>query len=337
MELTSRERVLAAIRHEVPDLVPATIYIDQNLRTRLLNDPAGRTVLSHFEDDTIRILWEVESVCVDETTFRDRFGVLWKRTGSAYFHQDPPLSEPDASRIPRIQLLPEGEVKRIQDIRAQNPDKFIYYQFTLTFSERLWALRGFEQYLMDLADQPQFVHDALDILLQMHQEALDVLVKQPVDGITFGDDFGSQRGLLISPASFREFFKERLGSLYARVRDAGLVVGAHSCGDNTAIMGDYVDIGLQVFHPLQSECMDIGQIKREFGRDLTFRGGMGVQGPVVYGTPDEVWDFVHTSVRTLAAGGGYLMEPCKPLPPETPLANAIAFLEAMHSARRQFN
>ncbi|MFA5865451.1 MAG: uroporphyrinogen decarboxylase family protein [Phycisphaerae bacterium] len=323
--MTSRELALKAISHERPDTIPATLYVEEKIRNLYGKD---------FVNDTVRILWEIEQEKIDSHVFRDPFGVRWERNRASACFIDPPLKEPEAGQIPRIKLLPEGEERRIRDIRLANPDKFIYYQFTMTFGERLWALRGLEQYLADLIENPGFIHESLDILLAMHLEALQTLVLLPIDGITFGDDFGTQRGLMINPNSFRQYFRPRLAVLYEKVRAAGLVVGAHSCGDNTAIMRDYVQIGLQVFHPLQPECMDISAIKREYGKDLTFRGGIGVQGSVVYGTPDQVKRDVFHAVQILSRDGGYLMEPCKPLPPETPVENVRAFIEAMEQARR---
>ena len=322
--MTSRERVLQAIRHKQTDVLPGTLYLDERLKNLSGLD---------YPNDTVRILWEIESEPLPDGGFRDPFGVRWERNAASACFVAPPLREPDAKQIPRLSLLPEGEINRIRSIRAANPDRFIYYQFTMTFGERLWALRGLEQYLADLVEYPDFIHQALDVLLEMHMGAIDVLVTLPIDGITFGDDFGTQRGLMISPALFRTFFRDRLAILYRRVHAAGLVVGAHSCGDNTAIMRDYIEIGLQVFHPLQPECMDITTIKREYGRDLTFRGGIGVQGSVVHGTPDQVRREVLTAAKILSAAGGYLLEPCKPLPPETPIENAVAFVEAMKQAR----
>jgi len=296
--MTSRERVLQAIRHKQTDVLPGTLYLDERLKNLSGLD---------YPNDTVRILWEIESEPLPDGGFRDPFGVRWERNAASACFVAPPLREPDAKQIPRLSLLPEGEINRIRSIRAANPDRFIYYQFTMTFGERLWALRGLEQYLADLVEYPDFIHQALDVLLEMHMGAIDVLVTLPIDGITFGDDFGTQRGLMISPALFRTFFRDRLAILYRRVHAAGLVVGAHSCGDNTAIMRDYIEIGLQVFHPLQPECMDITTIKREYGRDLTFRGGIGVQGSVVHGTPDQVRREVLTAAKILSAAGGYLL------------------------------
>ena len=239
------------------------------------------------------------------------------------------MKDPDVERIPQIDLVTQADIDRIAAARKLRPDAFIFYQFTTCLGERLWVLRGLEQILMDYLLEPRFAHAALDLLLQMHMDALDKILPLPIDGVVFGDDFGAQRGLMISRGIFTTFFKPRLAQLYAKVRSAGKVVGHHSCGDNTEIMGDFVDIGLQVFHPLQPEAMDIRKIKREFGRHLTFRGGIGTQGRIVLGTPEEARAEVREAVEVLCQGGGYLMETAKPLPEETPVANAVAVIEEM--------
>lgn len=334
--MTSRQRVLTAVAHRSPDRIPCTLYVDDDLKARLKRQGCEDLLseIAGFESDTVRILWDFEHTRIDDRNMIDPFGVRWARGDvNAYFFEDPPMHEPDASQLPRIALLPATEAQRIRDIRARNPDKFIYYQFTMTFGERMWAMRGFNQYLMDLLDEPRFIHEALDLLMQMHFDAIDDLVRLPIDGITFGDDFGSQRGLMISPKLFREFFKPRLRQMYGRVAAAGLVVGAHSDGDNLPIIPDLLEIGLQVFHPIQPECMDLETLKREFGRDLSFRGGIGVQRGIALGTPDDVRHEVSRSARILGRNGGYIMEPCKPLPPETPSENVAAFLEAMKLGR----
>jgi uroporphyrinogen decarboxylase len=330
--VTSRDLVLQAIAHESPVRIPATLYIDADLKSRLLRE-RGYDVDRQFVNDTVRVLWEVESKRIDADYFTDPFGCTWRDHDGGYMFVNPPMSEPNVADVPRIALFPACEKQRVLDARAANPDAFIYYQFTMTFGERLWALRGMENYLMDLASEPKFIHGALDVLLEMHMEALEELFTLPIDGVTFGDDFGSQKGLMISPASFREFYKPRLAKLYGRVRDAGVIVGAHSCGDNTLILGDYIDIGLQIFHPLQPECMDIAAVKREFGKHLTFRGGIGTQGAAAHGTPEDARRAVIQATRILSENGGYLLEPCKPLPGETPLDTAIAFIQALQDVR----
>jgi len=75
--------------------------------------------------------------------------------------------------------------------------------------------------------------------------------------------------------------------------------------------------------------MDIFAIKRDYGKHLTFRGGIGTQGAVTSGTPEEAQREVRSAVEILSCGGGYFLETSKPLPEETPVENAIAVIEEM--------
>ncbi|MCE5341320.1 MAG: hypothetical protein LLF92_09390 [Planctomycetaceae bacterium] len=329
IDLTSKELVLQAINHHEPKCIPFTLYIAKPLYNKLTQMWGPRQHWPCPADDTIRILWPVESIDISPELFRDRFDCEWKREHGGYTFINPPLKQPDARKIPIIDLVPKCDIDLIIETRRQNPGCFIYYQFTGTLGERLWCLRGLEQTLTDYLLEPKFVHEALDILMEMHIKALDKILALPIDGVTFGDDYGSQRSLMISRQIFLDFFKPRLAKLYEKVRFAGKVVMHHSCGDNTEIMPDLIDIGLQVFHPLQPEAMDISRCKNEFGKYLTFRGGIGTQGNIVFGTPMQARQEISNAVKILSKGGGYLLETAKPLPEETPVENVYAVIDEM--------
>ena len=96
----------------------------------------------------------------------------------------------------------------------------------------------------------------------------------------------------------------------------------------------FVQSGIQFFHPLQPECMDIAKIKREYGRHIAFRGGIGVQNAVSFGTPDEARKQVREAGRILCQGGGYLMETVKPLFANVPLENALAVIDEIRKVSR---
>ena len=325
--MNSRELALEALAHREPPRLPWTLYLAKPLYRKIEAIWGPRSQWPCPGDDLIRILWDVEITDVSPEIFRDLFGCDWQREAGAYVFVNPLLKEPDVKLIPRIDLVRPCDVELILKTRKERPDAFIFYQFTACFGERLWVLRGLENIMMDYLTERSFVHEALEILLEMHMTALDKLLKLPIDGVTFGDDYGTQRGLMISRKIFLEFYKPRYRLLYDRVRSAGMVTGHHSCGDNTELMGDFVDLGLQVFHPLQPEAMDIARIKREFGKHLTFRGGIGTQGNIVFGTPQQARQVVRDAVKILSVGGGYFLETAKPLPEETPVENAIAVID----------
>ena len=101
-------------------------------------------------------------------------------------------------------------------------------------------------------------------------------------------------------------------------------------GSVAAIMPDVVDIGLDCLESVQPEAAgnDPYLFKREYGRDITFWGGLGSQSIIPFGTPEKLRDEIGRLLREMAAGGGYILSPAKGLMPDTPVENAAAIVES---------
>jgi uroporphyrinogen decarboxylase len=129
---------------------------------------------------------------------------------------------------------------------------------------------------------------------------------------------------------WRRFLKPRWAQLFAATHEAGKLVLCHSCGSVVEIIPDLIEIGLDVLESCQPEAegMNPYALKRRFGRDLTFWGGLGTQSTIPFGTPAEIRAEVAKLKREMARGGGYILAPAKPLQPETPTANAVAVFES---------
>ena len=102
----------------------------------------------------------------------------------------------------------------------------------------------------------------------------------------------------------------------------------HSCGTITDILPDLIEIGVEVVNPLQPEAMEVEYCQKEFGRDLTFWGGLGSQSTIPFGTPAAIHAEVRRLCTEMGRGGGYILAPAKSLQPETPTENAAAMVEA---------
>jgi uroporphyrinogen decarboxylase len=149
-----------------------------------------------------------------------------------------------------------------------------------------------------------------------------------VDGGYFGDDYGAQKGLLFSPETWRRLFKPRLARQFAVFREAGLPVLMHSDGEIASILPDLVEIGLTCLNPVQPEVLDHAWLKRTFGRNLAFYGGVSTQTVLPYGTPDEVRAAARECVRALAPHGtGLLLAPSHRMASDIPMANVDALLD----------
>jgi uroporphyrinogen decarboxylase len=103
----------------------------------------------------------------------------------------------------------------------------------------------------------------------------------------------------------------------------------HLCGDVTAILGDLVDIGLNVLNPVQPQAMDVRELARRFGGKVCFNGGVDVQGTLIRGRVADVKREVHDLVGLFGRHeGGYIGGTSHSVMPETPLDNVIAMYEA---------
>lgn len=195
--------------------------------------------------------------------------------------------------------------------------------------ERAWTLRGFEQLLVDMIESPEFVHSLLDRITEVNLAQIDFALKHDVDCVRFGDDWGSQNGLIMGPALWREFIKPRIAKMYKRVRDAGKYVMIHCCGDVKAILPDLVECGLNIFNPFQPEVMDIFETKKQYYGQLSFFGGISVQRLLPLGAPDEVRRETRRLLEVLGKGGGYIASPSHDIPADVPVENMVAMIEVL--------
>jgi uroporphyrinogen decarboxylase len=194
-----------------------------------------------------------------------------------------------------------------------------------------YKLRGMSELLMDLVVNPEIAGTLLDIVTDICSRLAAKLATYDLDVLWLADDFGTQRALIVRPTMWRQWFKERLRTVVQaakRVRP-DLLIAFHSDGKIDEIIPDLIEIGIDVLNPLQPEVMDPVAIKREYGNDLAFWGGVGTQTTMPFGTPEEVHKNVCELIDTVGQDGGFLIAPTHVVEPEVPWENIMAFIEAV--------
>jgi uroporphyrinogen decarboxylase len=150
-----------------------------------------------------------------------------------------------------------------------------------------------------------------------------------VNGAYFGDDYGAQKNLIISPASWRRLIKPRLDRLFAPFRERGLPILMHSDGQIQTILPDLVEIGLTVLNPVQPEVLDHAWLAQNFGGVLAFYGGISTQTSLPQGSPGQVHQAVQRCIQDLAPNQtGLLLAPSHRMMTDIPLENVEAMLAA---------
>jgi uroporphyrinogen decarboxylase len=192
-----------------------------------------------------------------------------------------------------------------------------------------------DNFFLLLAGDPDRAHEFLDKLVELHLANLEKFlgtVGDSVDIVLFGDDLGMQSGPQISPAMYREFFKSRHGTMWRRAKElAPVKVMLHCCGGVRELLPDLIDAGLDAINPVQVSCkgMDAADLKREFGRDITFwGGGCDTRSVLPKSSPAEIRDHVRRQVDALKPGGGFVFQQVHNIQADVPPENIVAMFEA---------
>jgi uroporphyrinogen decarboxylase len=176
-------------------------------------------------------------------------------------------------KLPDPESDPQFEVLIEQAERARAQDRYLLFGWWRLFFERPWAIRGMQNLLMDYYLEPDHIHRLHEALCNLYCGSIERSVRElRPDGFWTSDDLGHQKQLFMRPEVFREFIKPYYARIGAVCREQGVHWWLHSCGNNTDIMGDLAEVGLDVFHPVQKGTMDEVSIARDGNHVRVWRG-----------------------------------------------------------------
>ncbi len=331
-----RDFVLEQIRHRETRPIPFTLGFEGDVAERLdehYGGPEWRERLTPYvvNISVVGVNW-IGDERLDARRVRDPFGTVWRDDLRPAHLETPGLPEAsfDAYDFPTPdRFMTARSLAAAREQCQLHADSLRLAGFGFGLFERTWTIRGFENALADAAADPGFYEELLDRVTELQLAFVRASLDLPFDGVMFSDDWGDQRGVILGPERWRRLVKPRLARLYAAARDAGRLVANHCCGRIVDIMPDLIEIGLDVLESVQPEAMDPYELKRRWGDRLTFWGGLGSQGIIPFGTPQQIRDEVRRLCAEMGRGGGYILAPAKALQPETPTENAVAVLEAL--------
>ncbi len=404
--MTSRERVLAALDHREPDLVPIDFSGHRSSGVAAVLYPRLRDCLG-LPPKTIRVYDPIQQLAIVDEDVLDRFGVDTIELGRGFALDDDSWADwtlPDGTpcQMPAW-ALPERRsdewVFRSASGRVigRMPDGALFFEqchwpfleqddpdhLVEALAESMWttmrappgipgstaaelaagarrlrehsrrAILGLfggnlletgqflyrnDNFLMLLASEPARALAFLDRLTEHHLANLERFLSAVgpfIDIIVFGDDLGMQTGPQMSPAMYRSFFQPRHAALWKRARElADVKVMLHCCGGVRPLLPALIEAGLDAINPVQISCrgMDAAELKREFGKDLTFwGGGCDTRTELPSGSPHQVCEHVREQVRLLAHGGGFVFQQVHNIMANVPPRNVVAMFDAVRS------
>jgi uroporphyrinogen decarboxylase len=198
--------------------------------------------------------------------------------------------------------------------------------------ETAWQLRGMQELLTDLALNPAlplYIMDRIcEVLLENTRRVLE-LAGQRLDMVYFYDDVATQNSLLVSPKMWRTYIRPYHCKLIELAKAYRVPVMYHCDGSIYRLIPELIDMGVDLLNPIQPDARDMApeRLKAEFGERLSFHGGIDIIKTLPRGSPDQVRAEVRRRVRTLGAGGGYILASSHHIQPDTPLENVLAMYE----------
>ena len=378
MSMTSRERVLTVLDHEVPDRVPIIIGVSNATGIKMSTYQGIKSLAGINTPDEYIYEWpELGTAKIDEETMRrlhcDVRGVLdihpaetlgrnQKRDphspfidswGSGQMEISPgewfpgvhPLS--DATSIEDLESYPGwpdmkdptrvAHVKTAAKKLAEQNEYAIFATPWLLFPlERAFAMQGMDVFLLNLAINPEFAIGLLEKTASLCKELMEPFLAEmgdQVDIIKIGDDLGTQESLLMSPKMYRDILKPIHADYIDFIKQrTNAKVFFHTDGDVVPLIPDFIEMGIDILNPIQTSAgkmADLASLKKEFGKNIIFCGGIDTHRVLPAGTPEEVRQEVKRVIDLLGENGGYMVASVHTIMNDVPPENVLAMVDAV--------
>ncbi|MHB9035518.1 MAG: uroporphyrinogen decarboxylase family protein [Armatimonadota bacterium] len=200
-----------------------------------------------------------------------------------------------------------GRLVHLNQFADENRDKFLLLGLGITGFDQAIFLRGLEDFLSDLYLDRAAAERILDIVFDFENGMIEQTTGHALDCIKFADDWGTQNGMIVSPDLWRDVFKPRYARQFELVHKAGKKVWFHTCGNVYPIIGDLIDVGVDVIELLQPDLLGIDNLARDFGGKVCFCCSVDHQRTALSGTRDEVFTYADKLISKLGSfGGGFI-------------------------------
>ena len=202
--------------------------------------------------------------------------------------------------------------------------------------ERAHAMQGMEAFLLNMAMYPDFARALLEKIAGYCKVLMGRFLNElgdNVDIIKIGDDLGTQESLMISPQMYRDLLMPIHADFidFIKARTSAKIF-FHSCGDVFPLIEDFIDIGVDILNPIQTssgKMSDLATLKKRFGKNIVFCGGIDSHRILPYGSVEEVRQEVRRVIGILGPGGGTMIGAVHTVMNDVPPENVLAMVDAV--------
>jgi uroporphyrinogen decarboxylase len=319
--VNSRERLLTALRCEEPDRVPfLESYVEEPVAVALL----GRTGRECVTPDdglgqgpvhtgmrppsgacygALEIVQHLGLDAIGVSFYLPNLGIQQQIDGRAMMVGGGLSSASDVARI----QLPDPDDPALYEplqrfIEQHRPTQLALFCRVPLGADPVILGMGFENFAYALHDDPRLVESLFELYCGWYAKAMTQLCRLDFDFIWSGEDIAYNTGPYVSPETFRRFFMPYYRRVADRITKPWIL---HSDGNLMPVLDDLLSLGLNGLHPIEPGAMDLGHLKRQYGKHLCLCGHISVD-TLSRGRPDEVEQLVKEAIATAGPGGGYI-------------------------------
>jgi len=204
------------------------------------------------------------------------------------------------------------------------------------------GIRGVEEWYVSTAMRRDYIYKVFETQCEMALKNIELLADALGDMVQAvfmsGTDFGTQRGLFISPQAYRDLYKPFQKQLNDKIHElTGWKTFIHTCGAVYELIPDLIEAGFDILNPVQCSAagMDPKTLNKEFGKDVVFwGGGVDTQKTLPFGTPEEVYKEVCERIEIFGQGSGFVFNAVHNIQSNVPVKNILAMFRAIDDCRK---
>ena len=339
VEMTSDERILRVLQRKEPDRVPHFEWsVDRRVRDEICPGCKNHTEFAlRMGHDAII----VDPVFNKEKAGPDRWLSEW-----GYVTQD--TSEEHGIEV-------ESPIKTMADFERYKPpdphapswfsavefavQKFKGHKAVIVHLNDVFSLprylMGMQDLLIAIVSEPELVKCLVEMSVTINLELAKEVVVRGATIVYTGDDYAYNKGPLMSPKHFREFFYPGLCRVIQGYKELGLYVIKHTDGNIWPIMDMIIDLGIDCLDPIDPQAgMDLGEVKTRYGHRVALKGNVDCAQLLTFGTPDQVIEATKDALRNGMPGGGFILSSSNSIHSAVKPDNYVAMMHTLQEYGR---
>ncbi len=356
--MNSRERFLHTLNRKVPDRAPVfanftpqvakkmskylQVLYEEPLDSMLSTRASHMDLLVKLGNDAVGIATcapiNFPTKTLENSLIENEWGMVFKPLGLYNEFHIFPLANAETAEDIANHKFPDTKATGRWTEAEKTISKYglthgIIADLETTLFETAWYLVGLEKFLMDLMLEAEYIDPLLDKIQEIHTYYGKKMIELVADKVLrWGDDFGTQQSQIMDMETFRKYFKPRFKQMFAEYKkvNPNVKLAWHSCGAFSPFIPDFIEIGLDIVNPLQplATGMEPEILKKQFGNEVIFFGGICVQDLLPNKSPAEIVTEVQRIKNILGENGGYIVAPAHNIQDDTSIENILAFFEA---------